>query len=574
MMSTLSQSSRLAHIMNPRQRRTLEQFGRRVNKMGANFAICSRNEDILLLCGQAGFKSSRQRLFEITRQVLQQDVSVWEDAEDPVQRFDGSNRMLAGRIRLPGIGSDQQNDVAVALIDLGDVAIRSAAHAWETKGAHHRIQGHHLYLAEMLAALIECFDAVVQAEQHTIMVGTELAQVYEELVLLHKLNTNMKVTESDGNFLQMACDSLTDVVRVEGIAILLERESQGENKLVLAAGSGLIDLDEHTSALLWGRLADQLNAGKDALLDSEVFGAFEYDWPSGIRTILAVPLLGKDRMDTHLHKGMDQGHYIKGLMVAVNAVDKPDFDSTDIKLFNSVANGCAVFIENGRLFSDLNDLYLGSLRALTNSIDAKDCYTHGHSERVAFIARWIAEQLVPQGLMPSEHIQVVYLTGLLHDIGKIGVDDHLLRKTGSLTDEERDAIRKHPQIGAGILRGIKQMRDVIPGVMCHHERHDGQGYPNQLKGDQIPLVARIVGLADSFDAMTSRRSYRDALTIKQAMKEIEANLGRQFDPVIGRVFLDSDINRLWNMMQSGGADMRVGYGDHEAPGTTMGLLVG
>ena len=333
-------------------------------------------------------------------------------------------------------------------------------------------------------------------------------------------------------------------------------------------------MDEHTSALLWGRLADQLNAGKDALLDSEVFGAFEYDWPSGIRTILAVPLLGKDRMETHLPKGMDQGHYIKGLMVAVNAVDKPDFDSTDIKLFNSVANGCAVFIENGRLFSDLNDLYLGSLRALTNSIDAKDCYTHGHSERVAFIARWIAEQLAAQGLMPSEHIQVVYLTGLLHDIGKIGVDDHLLRKTGSLTDEERDAIRKHPQIGAGILRGIRQMRDVIPGVMCHHERYDGQGYPNQLKGDQIPLVARIVGLADSFDAMTSRRSYREALTIKQAMKEIEANLGRQFDPVIGRVFLESDINRVWTMMQSGGTDMRVGYGDHEAPGSTMGLLVG
>jgi len=232
-----------------------------------------------------------------------------------------------------------------------------------------------------------------------------------------------------------------------------------------------------------------------------------------------------------------------------------------------------VFIENGRLFKDLKELFVGSLKALTNSIDAKDRYTHGHSERVAFISRWIAERLSETVPIEQEQIHKIYLAGLLHDIGKIGIDEAVLRKEGKLTDQEFSRIKKHPSIGASILREIKQMRDIVPGVLCHHERIDGRGYPEGLAGEQIPLTGRIVGLADSFDAMTSKRTYREALTVEQALAEIERCLGTQFDETLGRVFLDSDVTRLWNIIRDGFTEVYGGAGCEEYGAAAVGTLI-
>jgi HD-GYP domain-containing protein (c-di-GMP phosphodiesterase class II) len=323
----------------------------------------------------------------------------------------------------------------------------------------------------------------------------------------------------------------------------------GDRKLVVAAGSGLIDIDDPMAAALYARLTDELARGREALLDSEVDSPFRYGWPASVRNIIAVPLCAKDKGDSSSVRRGKGTVSVIGLMVAVNRVDKPDFDSTDIKLFTSVASGCAVFIENGRLFNDLKELFVGSLKALTNSIDAKDQYTRGHSERVALISRWIAERVAEHEPLEEEQIHRVYLAGLLHDIGKIGIDENVLRKNGKLTPEERACICRHPSIGASILRGIKQMREIVPGVLCHHERVDGKGYPDGLKGDEIPLTGKIVGLADSFDAMTSRRTYRDAMSLEHALDEIRKGLGTQFDAQIGAIFLESDLDRLWEIVQ-------------------------
>jgi HD-GYP domain-containing protein (c-di-GMP phosphodiesterase class II) len=322
----------------------------------------------------------------------------------------------------------------------------------------------------------------------------------------------------------------------------------------VAAGSGLIDIDDAMAAALHGRLTDELARGREALLDSEVDSPFRYGWPASVRNIIAVPLCAKDKVDCGAVRRGRGTVSIIGLMVAVNRVDKPDFDSTDIKLFTSVASGCAVFVENGRLFNDLKELFVGSLKALTNSIDAKDQYTRGHSERVALISRWIAERIAEHELLDEDQIHRIYLAGLLHDIGKIGIDESVLRKSGKLTPEERACIRRHPSIGASILRGIKQMREIVPGVLCHHERIDGQGYPDGLKGDEIPLTGKIVGLADSFDAMTSRRTYRDAMSVEHALEEVRQGLGTQFDLRIGTIFLESDIDRLWEIVQEDGQE--------------------
>jgi HD-GYP domain-containing protein (c-di-GMP phosphodiesterase class II) len=294
---------------------------------------------------------------------------------------------------------------------------------------------------------------------------------------------------------------------------------------------------------------------EEALLDSEVDSPFKCDWPASVENIIAVPLQGTDRTRAQLGERVQNERSMIGLMVAVNRIDKRDFDSTDIKLFNSVANGCAVFVENGKLFKELKELFIGSLKALTNSIDAKDQYTRGHSERVAFISRWIAERLAEEEPLEEEQIHKVYLAGLLHDIGKMGIDEAILRKKGKLTEKEINHIRAHPSIGAGILSEIKQMRDIVPGVLSHHERVDGKGYPNGLVGERIPLISKIVGLADGFDAMTSKRVYRDALTVEQALAEIESKLGTQFDEKVGRVFINSDVYQLWDVIRDGFAEV-------------------
>ena len=444
--------------------------------------------------------------------------------------------------------------VAAALIDLGDNSLWPPLADDDNRDTQSDMRSS--LLNEMLGLFAERFQGEAGAEEQIEMVGTELAKVYEELVLLHRLSTNMRLTESDANFLQMACDSLTNIVTVEGIAILLEKTIDDEKQFVVAAGSGLIDMDHRMASVLYNLLAEEINSGKEALLDSEVDSPFKYHWPENIRNIIAVPLCGKDNVESHNNAapGLQSDTHIIGLMVAINRIDKQDFDSTDVKLFNSVANGCAVFIENGRLFSDIKTLFIGSLKALTRSIDAKDRYTHGHSERVAFISRWIAERLAEKEPLEQEQIHRIYLAGLLHDIGKIGIDEAVLRKKGKLTEQEFECIKKHPLIGAGILREIKQMHDIVPGVLCHHERIDGNGYPGGLTGEQIPLIGKIVGLADGFDAMTSKRTYRNARTVEQALAEIKKGLGTQFDEKVGEVFLNSDIYQLWDIIIRNGSD--------------------
>ena len=563
---------RIGRSLNLSQLRQLKSFAGRINRFGANFAVCNGDGELILVCEGGRFQSARDRLLEAAQQVLNQKdnltgqmVNRQADKSNPssvnvqICGFGQENRILSTVLKW---GSEA---VAAALVDLGDDALCPA------RDTQYYISD--AIFSEMLGLLAENFEAGFKAERQMEMISSELAQTYEELVLLHKLSMNMKVTEQDADFLQMACDSLTEIVLVEGIAILLEKTIDDEKKLVLAAGSGLIDIDERMATILHSRLADAINSGKEALLDSEVDSPLKYDWPSSIKNIIAVPLYGKERADSHFSQTTENGNCMIGLMVAVNRIDKQDFDSTDVKLFNSVASGGAVFIENGRLFKDLEELFIGSLKALTGSIDAKDKYTRGHSERVALISRWIAERLAEKEPLEQERIHKMYLAGLLHDIGKIGIEEAVLCKEGPLTEYERDRIRQHPSIGANILGPIKQMRDILPGVLYHHERPDGKGYPRGLTGQQTPLIGRIVGLADSFDAMTSKRTYREAKTVEQALVEIQSNLGTQFDEKVGMVFIGSDVYQLWDILQNSCSNIYEHRNSSEYGVAAVGTLI-
>jgi HD-GYP domain-containing protein (c-di-GMP phosphodiesterase class II) len=519
--------------LNSLQLNELAGFGVRVGKLGANFAICNIDGELVLMNGGDKFAGNAEMLIKLGLETLKQNsVHSGGEEEMPLYRFNEENLILAAVLK-----SDAQA-MAAALIDLGKNCVTFKPDSEKV-------------FAEMLTFLVESFQNITKAQQQTEMVCVELSETYEELMLLHRLSMSMKVTETDSSYLQMACDSLTEIVNVEGIAILVKKPVRQQVQLVLTAGSGVIDVNENMAAVLYSRLINEINSGKEALLDSRLDSSFKYDWPKYIRNIIAVPLYGKDQNQPHLiNKIFDSDHMI-GLMVAINRIDKPDFDSSDVKLFNSVANNCAVFIENGRLFSELKGLFIGSLKALTSSIDAKDQYTHGHSERVAFISRWIAERVAETQSLEQDQIHRIYLAGLLHDIGKIGVSESILCKKGRLTESEMNCMKTHPSIGAAILGEIKQMSEIVPGVLYHHERIDGRGYPEGLVADQIPLTGRILCLADSFDAMTSKRTYREAMTLQQALIEVDSGLGSQFDREIGKIFLDSDIYSLWDIMQNG-----------------------
>ena len=182
----------------------------------------------------------------------------------------------------------------------------------------------------------------------------------------------------------------------------------------------------------------------------------------------------------------------------------------------------------------LEKAYLETIQTLRFTVEAKDVYTRGHSDRVSAYSVLIGKYL----RLSEDDIHLLKIGGLFHDIGKIGVPDSILLKTSKLTDDEYSEIKNHPTIGAHILSNASIFENAIPIVKHHHERYDGHGYPSKLAGEDIPYLARIAAVADSFDAMTSRRTYRDSLPIDVVKQEIEKNKGTQFDPKIADVFLD------------------------------------
>lgn len=216
----------------------------------------------------------------------------------------------------------------------------------------------------------------------------------------------------------------------------------------------------------------------------------------------------------------------------------PCVSSYDIQLVEAAGSFVSAFLENVTLYAEQKKMFLGTVRSLTAAIDAKDRYTRGHSERVAHLA-WL---LARASGIPGEEAEHIRVAGLVHDVGKIGVPEAVLTKTGKLTDAEFDLIKRHPQIGHNILRDIPQLSDVLPGVLHHHERWDGKGYPTGLAREMIPVQARILAIADTFDAMSSTRSYRPGMPRDRVLAELGASAGSQLDPQLVPVMLSLDFS--------------------------------
>jgi putative nucleotidyltransferase with HDIG domain len=343
----------------------------------------------------------------------------------------------------------------------------------------------------------------------------QLANTYEELSLIYQLSGGMKINRRAEDFFKQACLDVMDVMSVRGMGVVLKGDAL-EQQPVLYGAISLPPGDVHRLA---ADLMVILRQRKSPLMVHQLSKDKTFHWLADhAQQLLAVPLMRQDQ--------------VLGCMFGLDKASG-EFDSVDSKLLNSIANESAIYLENAMLFGDVHDLMMGLLHALTSAVDAKDAYTCGHSERVALLSRELA---IKAGLTDQE-VQRIYMAGLLHDVGKIGVPESVLQKTGKLTTEEFDQMKKHPEIGARILKDIKQIEDIIPGVMHHHERYDGKGYPTGIAADAIPLMGRIICLADCFDAMTSNRTYRKALPLEVALTEIRRCSGTQFDPTLTDAFL-------------------------------------
>jgi HD-GYP domain-containing protein (c-di-GMP phosphodiesterase class II) len=188
------------------------------------------------------------------------------------------------------------------------------------------------------------------------------------------------------------------------------------------------------------------------------------------------------------------------------------------------------------------ELFMGSIRMLANAIDEKDPYTRGHSERVAYYSACVAKHLG----MNTDEVERVHLSGIIHDVGKIGIEDKILRKAAALTDDEYEIMKQHPTKGEHILEAVPLLKEKAGDGLMHHENVDGSGYPRGLKGDEIPLFGRIVSVADAFDAMTTDRPYSKAMTFEAAIARLRFLAGKKFDPpcvdAFERGFLAGDVS--------------------------------
>jgi len=366
-----------------------------------------------------------------------------------------------------------------------------------------------------------------EANQSTIeSFGHELADSYEEISLLYTMSGSMNSVDHPERYIELACNELLQTLPYGWVGVQLnigDRLPKPGNEMVMAALSQKTPQDVQCDVQA---VLDSIQPGQTIISNSEddissLFGA---------ATII---------------EPIESDGVIIGILIAAN---KQGSDSTassvDAKLLAATASQLGIFLENALLYENLNATFLGTLEALTTSIDAKDKYTCGHSQRVALLTAQLAEKA---GL-DADQVDRCRIAGLVHDIGKIGVPEHVLLKQGGLTDEEFESIQKHPEIGARILRDIPQMEDILGGVLHHHEKFDGSGYPHGIAGDDIPFIARMISLADTFDAMSSSRTYRNAMTRQSVLNEMKRVSGTQFDPELAEQFFTLDFSAWEKMM--------------------------
>ena len=304
--------------------------------------------------------------------------------------------------------------------------------------------------------------------------------------------------------------------------LLVLRDEDGEYQVTAARHLNLGTLQE-TSEISRSLLDSVIESGEPLITtniqDDPRMTRAESVFALSIRSVLAVPLMTQDE--------------VIGAFYLDTQISTRVFDDADLPIIQAFSNITASAIGLVRAVEARDELYLQLVRTLVNAVEAKDPYTAGHSDRVGVYA-----QEITRALGRSEYdVKNALIAGYLHDIGKIGIDNAYVTKEGPLEPHEWEAFKQHTIIGVRILENVEALKEILPAVRWHHEKLNGTGYPDGISGDAIPFLARVINVADAFDAMTSNRSYRRAMSRQEAVEELVNCSGTQFDPQIVKAMI-------------------------------------
>jgi len=423
----------------------------------------------------------------------------------------------------------------------------------ELKGVVGRILENRALTAENRRLLTELKVANAQLEQHRqrltlrlkgaednlVAANRTLEQRLAEMEVIHEISQMIATVFDHGELLSLAAQLIQDKVGVNAVAALMLEGAGTEftGRGIRGRSGGYVDGDTiprdegiagHVyldgAAILVSDVASDPRVSPDELLTF------------GTGSLLATPIKGKER--------------VLGVLMVSRDSTREALGDPERELLGLIGIDLAVALENVRLFAENEQTYIEILAALVQSMEARDRYLHSHSERVMEKATVLAQAL---NLPPFE--QEILETGAhLHDLGKVGIPDAILQKPGLLTDEEMEIMRSHPVVGDQIVKPLGKLGMVKPIIRYHHEHWDGSGYPDGLVGEAIPLQAQIVSIVDAFDAMTSHRSYRDAMPREKALAIIEKDAGTHFGPLPTQVFLEVERDRV---VRHGESEARV-----------------
>lgn len=359
----------------------------------------------------------------------------------------------------------------------------------------------------------------LRLSEESLEMSIDMAKRIDTILTLDEVNKAISSSLSHDQIIATAADRIEGLVlcdlqiiavkRLESLEVMSVRGGDQLMAESLAPGRVL----EDAGIINMVRSTAQIQYIADLEIDPQPCPFRQELMTKGIRSLMAVPLV------------TSQG--VQGLLILGDR--QPGiFQSDELFAIEKVASQLAVALKNAWLYEEMRQMFFSTVASLANAIDAKSPWTMGHSERVMNIAANIARDMG----FDEEGIERVRLGGLLHDIGKIGVMEALLEKPVELDEDDFPPIRLHPEKGVAILAPIAQLKGVLPAILHHHEFYDGNGYPARLAGEEIPLDARIITVADSFDAMVADRPYRKGLSVEEAASELLRCAGSQFDPVI------------------------------------------
>lgn len=373
---------------------------------------------------------------------------------------------------------------------------------------------------EKVAGIASLLTGMVASEAEKRALVSETLNKYKEITLLYEMVEKVSSCLDTREVARLVIAEARRVINFTSMSVLLLNKEADALELIgeygdesgaavsVRRGSGIVG-----SVWVTGR-AEIVNDVRDdpRFIEEAV----------AISSLMCAPLKAKDK--------------IAGVIKLGNA-QPVTYTAEDLKLFTTLASIAAVAIENATLYEQLKEAFYTTVYTLAETIEKRDPYTGNHTKRVMEYSLAIGKTL---GL-PEEDMSRLQLGAVLHDIGKIGISDSVLLKESALTDEEFEQIKKHPVYGEEIIRNISQLKSAIPGVKSHHEKFNGRGYPDALKGEEIDITARIIAVADSFDAMTSTRPYRKGLSMDSAFDELRKYSGSQFDPDVVEAFFASDV---------------------------------